>query len=72
MKKKVLILVLASLIGCALCGCVAGQGNQSTTSKPKLKQIYNHVYEFIDNESGMTPRLNTDGSIMVDYEIPKK
>ncbi len=77
MKKIIFCLLLCTCMYFVLVGCNTLQGTQ-TSEEGNTSKIYNNdIYEFIDpdtgvhywiyshyDEGGMTPRLNSDGSVM--------
>lgn len=78
MKKILLILITAIITTTMLCGCVEGEQIESennTEYQVWLNSGSCFVYSFKDEETGVwyistsegiTPRLNTDGSLFVD------
>ena len=78
MKKKFVLFGITSMLLFSLTGCVKGTTTDLSGTTPK---IYNNdIYEFVDpgvhywvyshqegysGMGGMTPRLNSDGSVMV-------
>lgn len=80
MKKKLMVFLTATILMFSLVGCGVSEGTESieannSGTKIEISSYYN-AYEFIDPDTGVhylylykggiTPRLNSDGSVMCD------
>lgn len=76
MKKKLMIFLTATILTFSLVGCSVPETTESSESHLISKINGSYVYEFIDSDTGVhylylykggiTPRLNSDGSVMCD------
>ena len=80
MKKKLMIFLMATFLTLSLVGCSVPEDTETNNSGMKIEiNSYCNAYEFVDPDTGvtgvhylclykggMTPRLNSDGSIMCD------
>lgn len=77
MKKKLMIFLMATILTLSLVGCSVPEATETNNSGMKIEiNSYCNAYEFVDPDTGVhywylykggiTPRLNSDGSIMCD------
>ena len=77
MKRKLMIFLTATILAFSLVGCSVPEDTETNNSgmKIEISSCY-YAYEFIDPDTGIhywylykggiTPRLNSDGSVMCD------
>lgn len=74
--KKILVMGLALVLSMSFAGCSLPE--EESSDKSNVFTVEQHLEEYIDSEtgvhyikpvssgSGLTPRLNADGTVMVD------